>query len=254
MRWFKHFSDNYRGRSVDQFYDELGHTGIACYYLLLEICTEKLDNNATNVEPKFSFPSRFVQRNLRVSSAKLEVFLRVGQGLGLFSYKISQKEIAIEMPILLDLLHYDLLKSGSRRESVKSESRLDKERDKERDKDKERERDSADDFFDFWNSLNLPKINAYSKSRKNKFKQRVSEYGIEKMQAAAKIILSVDFLSGKNDRNWKADIDWFLGNDTNISKILENKYSNNKKTDPVSHAIDQYARFSKGGAIWLLGN
>jgi hypothetical protein len=137
MRWFKHFSDNYRGRSIDKFHDELGHTGIACYYLLLEICTEKLEATKEKTEPIFNFPLRFVQRNLRVSSTKLEVFLNIGQGLGLFSYKKTQKELQIEMPILLDLLHYDVVKSRSRRDSVKSQSSLDKERDKEREEDKD---------------------------------------------------------------------------------------------------------------------
>jgi len=89
MRWFKHFSDNYRGRSVDTFFEEMGHTGVACYFLFLEICTEKLDTNPdkTLEKPKaiLNFPLAFVRRNLRISQGKLEVFLNIGQGLGLFS-------------------------------------------------------------------------------------------------------------------------------------------------------------------------
>ena len=143
MRWFKHFSDNYRGRSIDTFYEELGHTGISCYYLLLELCTEKLEKNKheilTNYDIQFSFARRFVQRNLRVGSTKLESFLNIGQGLGLFSYEFSQKEIKIRMPILLELLHSDVIKSSSSRESVKTQSCPDKELDKERDKERDKE-------------------------------------------------------------------------------------------------------------------
>jgi phage replisome organizer, putative, N-terminal region len=39
-----------------------------------------------------------------------------------------------------------------------------------------------------------------------------------------------DFLSGKNDRKWKADFD-FIINPNNIAKLLEGKYDNKEDTD-----------------------
>lgn len=35
-----------------------------------------------------------------------------------------------------------------------------------------------------------------------------------------------DFLKGKNDRNWKADFDWLIKNDSNPAKVIEGKYDN----------------------------
>lgn len=148
MRWFKHYSDNYRGRSIETLYSELGHTGISLYFLLMEICTEKLEKKPSETlehsEVLLSFSLGFVRRNLRISSAKLEKFLRISQGLGLFSFILSEKELQIHFPILLDLLDSDSKRSRSRRATDANRQRLDKEIDKEIEREEERdeERDS----------------------------------------------------------------------------------------------------------------
>lgn len=36
------------------------------------------------------------------------------------------------------------------------------------------------------------------------------------------------FLKGENDRGWKADLDWFVKNDENAVKVLEEKYDRGK--------------------------
>ena len=38
-----------------------------------------------------------------------------------------------------------------------------------------------------------------------------------------------EFLTGNNDRKWKADIDWLISNDTNIIKVLEGKYDDKEE-------------------------
>lgn len=168
MRWFKHYSDNYRGRSVETLYDEMGHVGISCYYLFMEICTEKMerksDNGEAMVSPRLHFGVKFVQRNLRLTRAKLERWLHLGATLGLFSYEISEKELQIDIPILLELLDSDSKRSRSRRATDASQPRLDIDRDIEGEGDGEREgdRDSiiAKTIFD-------PSPNA-TKTRKKK--------------------------------------------------------------------------------------
>lgn len=135
MKWFKHYSDNYRGRSIEELHFQMGHTGIACYYLLTEICAEKLEKNPDKTleisDCKFRFSQGFVRRNLRISSAKLEVFLRICSGLGLFQHEFCEKDLEIKYPILLDLLDSDSKKSRSRREQDATKTRLDKDIDKE---------------------------------------------------------------------------------------------------------------------------
>ena len=127
---------------MEKFYEEFGHTGISCYYLLMEICTEKLekdpDQSLEGAALKFSFAQGFVRKNLRISAAKLQLFLGTGAALGLFSYEMTEKELHIEMPILLDLLDSDSKRSRSKRATAAPRPRLEEE--KERDKDKEEEK------------------------------------------------------------------------------------------------------------------
>lgn len=140
MKWFKHYSDNYRGRSVASFHRNFGHTGVSWYFLFTEICTEKLEKErgAGNAEasPTLSFDKVFVESALRGTYAKITRWLRHGVVLGLWTYKETEFDLNVRYPILLELLHTDLTKTRSRREHDKSVTRLelDKEEDKEEDK------------------------------------------------------------------------------------------------------------------------
>jgi hypothetical protein len=136
MKWFKHYTDNYRGRSVHGLFDELGHIGPCSYYIILEICAEKLtkvkDKDLEESDFIFGFSSRFLRQNLRISQTKLELFLNISQTFGLFSYKKIENNIEIKMPIMLDLLDSDFKKTRSRRESdaFETPSDIDKEQKK----------------------------------------------------------------------------------------------------------------------------
>jgi uncharacterized protein YdaU (DUF1376 family) len=48
---------------------------------------------------------------------------------------------------------------------------------------------------------------------------------IEMFSRAVVKAQGIDFLTGSNDRGWKADFDWFIKNDKNVYKVLEGKYS-----------------------------
>lgn len=47
-----------------------------------------------------------------------------------------------------------------------------------------------------------------------------------------------DFLKGQNDRGWSADFDWLI-KPTNMSKVLEGKYDNDKTKGGQGHGSDQ---------------
>lgn len=80
---------------------------------------------------------------------------------------------------------------------------------------------------EYWNSKeNLTKIKSLSNKRKEKIKIRIEEIDKEQFKIAIDKINASDFCTGKNERNWKADIDWLINNDTNIIKVLEGKYDN----------------------------
>jgi uncharacterized protein YdaU (DUF1376 family) len=76
---------------------------------------------------------------------------------------------------------------------------------------------------------NLGKVQAISEKRKAHIRARVGEFGIDKLIEAFRLVGDSDFLNGKNDRAWKADIDWVI-NPNNFIKIIEGRY-NNKKTE-----------------------
>lgn len=119
MRWFKHFSDNYRGRSINYLHKKMGHTGIACYYLLLEICTEKMEKDQEQSLDKgdcvLVLDANFVRTSLKTSANRVLTLLGHCQDFGLIEFRIFESDIEIKIPMLWDLLDYDSKRSRARR-------------------------------------------------------------------------------------------------------------------------------------------
>lgn len=59
---------------------------------------------------------------------------------------------------------------------------------------------------------------------------RFMEYGIEKMTTVLRLAGQSDFLNGKNDKAWKADLEWIM-RPTNFIKIFECKYENRERKE-----------------------
>jgi hypothetical protein len=97
------------------------------------------------------------------------------------------------------------------------------------------------EFQNLWNEncCGLPKASRLTDKRKKQISARLSENSDEEYwtQIVKKITAS-DFCIGKNDRNWRADFDWFIKPDTHI-KVFEGKYDsfeNGKPKTPRSRA------------------
>ena len=92
----------------------------------------------------------------------------------------------------------------------------------------EKRRDSfriiTDKFNGAATEYDLNKIIKLSDKRKAKLKARLDELGEGKIIEAIDKIKESSFLRGENDRKWKIDFDWLIANDTNILKVLEDKY------------------------------
>ncbi len=107
-------------------------------------------------------------------------------------------------------------------------------------KDKKREEDKgipSVEILQLWNDLakkkNLPVIQKITTSRRDKFNTRYNESSFDYIKILS-AIESSDFLCGDNDRNWKAEFDWVVINDTNYVKILEGKYKDKiKKSNTI---------------------
>jgi predicted phage replisome organizer len=125
-------------------------------------------------------------------------------------------------------------------------SQADKEEDKDIDKelDNKKERVSAtptpaaeppsvdyEQFKNLYNEIctNLPHVKMLSEKRKKAIRGFLKQLKVDDFKAVCKKANESDFLTGKNDREWKADFDFLVRVDKAIS-ILEGKYSNNKES------------------------
>lgn len=75
----------------------------------------------------------------------------------------------------------------------------------------------------------LSKINKITDRRKSSINARLKEYDLETILQVFKMANESDFLTGNNDRGWKADFDWLL-KPNNFIKVLEGNYKNNTST------------------------
>ena len=74
----------------------------------------------------------------------------------------------------------------------------------------------------------LPSVMRLTERRKKTLRARLKEYPPERLTEAFKKVAASSFLTGDNDRGWRADFDWIL-NENNLVKILEGKYDDKKE-------------------------
>jgi len=125
MIWFKHYTDNHRGRSMQFLFDEMGHTGIACWYILMEMCAEKLEKSLSKEDCVFEFHERILRDNLRLSRTNVRRMLDLCATFAMLSYETDGTFVKIKMPKLAELLHPDLKRARQRPGRIQAASRLD---------------------------------------------------------------------------------------------------------------------------------
>lgn len=89
----------------------------------------------------------------------------------------------------------------------------------------------TDKFNEAATEYDLNKIIKLSDKRKAKLKVRIDELSEAKILEAIDKIKESSFLRGENDRKWKVDFDWLIANDTNILKVLEDKYKDEEEPE-----------------------
>ena len=81
------------------------------------------------------------------------------------------------------------------------------------------------------NNSTIPHIKAITEKRKKMIQARIREHGKNSLVEVVRLLVSSDYLNGKNDRGWVADIDWML-KPNNYIKISEGNYQDkNNDTD-----------------------
>lgn len=100
MKFFKHYV-TYEGRKMTQLMDTFGHAGYACYFILLEMCAEKLET-LVGIEPdanlKFSFSVTILRRKWRLSATNVRRMCHQCATLNLFSFTEVGLEFNFELP------------------------------------------------------------------------------------------------------------------------------------------------------------
>jgi DNA-binding transcriptional ArsR family regulator len=91
---------------------------------------------------------------------------------------------------------------------------------------------------------NFSKLRSITSKRKEHIRPRWDEEldSIDKWEDLFKQVSNTPFCCGKNDRNWIADFDWLINNDTNYVKVLEGKYKNNKQPNSKNYTDDYHKK------------
>lgn len=71
----------------------------------------------------------------------------------------------------------------------------------------------------------LPRVTKLTEQRKSHLRARIKDQGEEKLNEVFRMAGASDFLCGRKNGDWKANLDWIL-NPTNFFKILEGNYNN----------------------------
>ena len=91
----------------------------------------------------------------------------------------------------------------------------------------------AEELVDLWNSLKgLPEITNLSSGRRRALQRRLRETHFkENWRAAIRRVGASSFCTGQGPNGWKANVDWFLRENT-VAKIMEGQYDSlhNDKT------------------------
>ena len=90
----------------------------------------------------------------------------------------------------------------------------------------------SDEVTSAWNNLGKPfsEVRMTDKRKRTIENRLCNSFWVENWRKALDLVKASAFCSGKNDRGWVADIDWFIRPDT-VTKLTEGKYGN--KEDPI---------------------
>ena len=84
---------------------------------------------------------------------------------------------------------------------------------------------------------NLPQVQKLTDKREKSIDKFLKEFSIEQFEEICKKANTSEFLTGKNDRKWKADFDFLMRTDK-ATNILENKYNKNTSSESGNPFLD----------------
>lgn len=255
MRFFKHFVDSHRGKSMQVLIKKYGMAGVGRYWLFVELCAEKLNKDKeeeyTEAHCSFEFEQGYLSRTLGFGNVKqCSTYLEGLADLGLCSAQGTGDVYACSMPKLLECMDRDAKRARTERVQAAPKK-------KRKNKEKEEEREigaSLPPLALIWNS-NCGKLAAVTKTNPARNKKAENRWPENSPDEWAKIVQRIaisDFCNGKSDRGWKATFDWLLQPETHL-KISEGKYdnfagANSGGITDAEYAAKEAAIFKRGSA------
>lgn len=116
---------------------------------------------------------------------------------------------------------------------------IEKDTDKDKDSEKKKKADKSApspsqiaEIVDLYHKIctSYSKVTVVSDTRKNALKTLMKKFSIEQIKTVFETAEKSDFLKGINNRNWKANFDWFI-KESNFVKVLDGNYNNQQKKD-----------------------
>lgn len=91
-------------------------------------------------------------------------------------------------------------------------------------------REDINKVVDAWNTVGLAKVRKMlpNTDRYKSLQARIREYGIDDVMEAVEKVRKSGFLHGKNDKDWRADFEFFVA-PNRFPRILEGKYDDGEK-------------------------
>lgn len=113
---------------------------------------------------------------------------------------------------------------------IEKEKEKEIEKEIELDIEKDKKINKYNDVVEIYNTYctNLAQVQKLTEKRKIAINKLLKEINLEQFKEICAIANKSDFLTGNNDRNWKADFDFIIRPDKAVS-ILEGKYSYKQK-------------------------
>ena len=149
MKFFKHFTDAHRGKSLQQLLrsknKEIGLKAIGIYWVLVELCAEKMTKEKTeeygDQHCHFEFNTGYIRDTLGLhQTSTLAMYLRWYSDVGVMSAQCSNDVTSIYMPKLLECIDRDSKRARTERGATAP---------KIKNKDKDKEIDIPKPKFDF---------------------------------------------------------------------------------------------------------
>lgn len=145
MKFFKHFTDAHRGKSLQQLKRRFGFDGIGRYWTFIELCAEKMTKEQasefTEEHCVFEFERSYLMLSLGYANLKqASSYLQAMAELGLCSVEAQGELYRCSVPKLLECMDRDSKRARQERAAGAPKKKIKKKiKDKEEDKDKEGE-------------------------------------------------------------------------------------------------------------------